>query len=47
MEKLIVEENVFIEEEKYQRIKREMNKTNDWFSWEELKTLKKLLKKLT
>lgn len=47
MEKLNVEENVFIEEEKYQRIKREMNKTNDWFSWEELKTLKKLLKKLT
>ena len=47
MEKLIVEENVFIEEEKYQRIKREMNKTKDWFSWEELKTLKKLLKKLT
>lgn len=47
MEKLIAEENVFIEEEKYQRIKREMNKTNDWFSWEELKTLKKLLKKLT
>ena len=47
MEKLIVEENGFIEEEKYQRIKREMNKTNDWFSWEELKTLKKLLKKLT
>ena len=47
MEKLIVEEIGFIKEEKYQRIKREMNKTNDWFSWEELKTLKKLLKKLT
>lgn len=47
MEKLIVEENVFIEEEKYQRIKKEMNKTDDWFTAEELKTLKKLLKKLT
>ena len=47
MEKLIVEENVFIEEEKYQRIKKEMNKTDDCFTAEELKTLKKLLKKLT
>ena len=26
MEKLIIEENEFIEEEKYQRIKKEMNK---------------------
>lgn len=32
MEKLIIEENEFIEEEKYQRIKKEMNKKNDFFS---------------
>ena len=32
MEKLIVEENVFIEEEKYQRIKKEMKKKNDYFT---------------
>ena len=47
MEKLIVEESKFIEREKYQRIKKEMNKTDDWFTAEELKTLEKLLKKLT
>lgn len=32
MEKLIIEENEFIEEEKYQRIKKEMNKKNDYFT---------------
>jgi len=47
MEKIIVIESEFIEREKYQRIKKEMNKTDDWFTAEELKTLKKLLKKLT
>ena len=32
MEKLIIEENGFIEEEKYQRIKKEMKKKNDYFT---------------
>lgn len=47
MEKIIVIESEFIEREKYQRIKKEMNKTDDWFTPEELETLEKLLKKLT
>lgn len=37
MEKLIVEINGFIEEELYQKIKKEMNKTGDLFTLEELK----------
>ena len=36
-----------IKEEEYQRIKKEMNKTDDYFRIEELKTLKKRIKKLT
>lgn len=36
MEKIIVTENEFIEREKYQRIKKEMNKTDDWFNPEEM-----------
>lgn len=47
MEKLIVEENRFIKEEIYQRIKKEMNKKDDYFTEEELKILKNKLKKLT
>ena len=40
-------EKIIIEEEKYQRIKKEMNKKGDWFSAEELGILKELLKKLS
>lgn len=40
-------ENKIVEEEIYQRIKKEMNKNGNWFTAEELKTVKKLLKKLT
>lgn len=47
MEKLVVEENGFIKEEIYQRIKKEMNKKEDWFVAEQLKTLERELKKLT
>lgn len=47
MEKIIVIESGFIEREKYQRIKKEMNKTDDWFTAEEVETLGKLVKKLT
>ena len=36
-----------IEEETYQRIKKEMNKTNNYFTMEELELLKKRAKKLT
>lgn len=39
MEKDIVKKNGFIEESLYQRIKIKMNKTDDWFSQEELKNL--------
>lgn len=46
MEKLIVEEIGFIKEEKYQRIKKEINKTDNYFTMEELKILKKRLKKI-
>lgn len=35
MEKLIVEENRFIKEETYQRIKKEMNKKDDFFNKQE------------
>lgn len=37
MEKLIVEENGFIKEAIYQRIKKEMNKKDDYFTLNELK----------
>lgn len=47
MKKLVVEENGFIKEEIYQRIKKEMNKKEDWFAAEQLKTLERELKKLT
>lgn len=47
MEKLVVEEREIIEEEKYQRIKKEINKTDNWFTVEELKILQKVGKKLT
>ncbi len=40
MEKLVVEENEIIEEELYQKIKKQMNKKDDWFTSEELKILK-------
>lgn len=36
-----------IEEKMYQRIKKEMGKTDNYFTLEELKTLNKRLKKLT
>ena len=39
MEKLIIEENGFIEEEQYQQIKKEMYKTDDYFTIEEWKKL--------
>jgi len=44
MEKLIVEENEIIEEELYQKIKKQMNKKDDWFTSKELRILKKHLK---
>ena len=37
MEKLIVEENGFIKKAIYQRIKKEMNKKDDYFTLNELK----------
>ncbi len=46
MEKLVVEEIEIIEEEKYQRIKKEINKTDNWFTLEELKILQKADKKI-
>lgn len=42
MEKLEI-----IDEEVYQRIKKEMNKTDNYFTIEELKILKKRVEKLT
>lgn len=45
MEKEIVEINGFIEEELYQKIKREMNKTDDYFALEELKQFTNIYRK--
>ena len=42
-----MQELSFIEEELYQRIKKEMKKTDDYFTIEELKILKNSIKKLT
>jgi len=36
MEKLIVEESEIIKEEDYQRIKKEINKKDNWFTKEEM-----------
>lgn len=47
MEEFVVEKSKFIEEEKYQSIKKETNKVDDWFSMESLEILTNLLKKLT
>ena len=41
MEKLIIEENGFIEEEQYQQIKKEMYKSDDYFTIEEWEKLVK------
>lgn len=45
MEKLIIEENEFIEEEKYQRIKKEMNKKEDLFTLQEIKLFTNIYRK--
>ena len=37
----------FIREDVYQRIKKEMNKTDNYFTMEELKILKKKLEKIS
>lgn len=44
MENLVVEEIGLIKEETYQKIKRDLNKTNDYFSIEELQYLTRQLK---
>ena len=40
-------ETKFIKEDVYQRIKKEMNKTDDYFTMKELKILKKKLEKIS
>ncbi len=45
MENLIVKENEIIEEELYQRIKKEMNKKDDFFNLEELKEFTNIYRK--
>lgn len=45
MEKLIVEENEIIEEDLYQRIKKEMNKKDDFFNLKELKEFTNIYRK--
>lgn len=45
MENLIVEESEFIEEEKYQRIKKETNKRNDFFTLDEIKQFTNIYRK--
>ena len=47
MKKLVVEEIEIIEEEEYQRIKKEIDKKDNWFTIEELKRLENRTKKLT
>ena len=47
MEKLIGEENGFVNEKLYQKIKREMNKKDDYFTSKELYNLQIFTKKVT
>ncbi len=45
MEKLIVEENEIIKEELYQKIKKQMNKKDDFFNLKELKEFTNIYRK--
>ena len=47
MEKLIVEDNGFVNEKLYLRIKKEMNKKDDYFTSKELYNLQIFTKKVT
>lgn len=45
MEKLIVEESEIIKEKDYQRIKKEINKKDNWFTAEEMFKFTKIYRK--